>query len=288
MGGSGGDVMGGSGGNLSGGSGGNPIGGQPTGGISGSPTSGGGGNPTGGIGGSPTGGGGNPSGGSGGDPSGGSGGNPSGGSGGDPSGGNGGAETGGAGACDPGTTHSGGTQYCEYTSVDLGNGYHHLLWSNGGGSLCTTVFDDEATFACEWNTSGNFLALTGLMYDATQTPDQIGTFSANFAVTGSGNGLVFIGVHGRMDDPAVESITVDGGTYTVHEDQILGETIIPQYYSIRTERRQCGHISVSEHFSQWADMELPLGKLERVTFVVEGINSDIGSYEFTKATMTAQ
>ena len=320
-----GDPIGGTGGTPFGGSGGTASGGDPTGGIGGSPTGGGGnpiggsggnaagGDPTGGIGGSPSGGSGNPTGGSAGDPGGG--GNPGGGSGGDTAGGGGeagtgGTETGGVGACDPGTTHSGGTEYCEYTSVDLSNGYHHLLWSNGGGSLCTTVFEDEATFACEWDTSGDFLALTGLMYDATLTPDQMGTFSSDFAVTGSGNGLVYIGIHGYMDDPEVEfyiiedwvndpdgsapgvgtnlgTITVDGGTYTVYEDYIYGERIIPLNFSIRTDRRQCGHISISEHFAQWVDMELPLGKLEQVAFLVEGINSS-GSYEFTRATITVE
>jgi len=227
-------------------------------------------------------------------------------------GGSGGAETGGAGPCeDPGTTRSGGTEYCQNSADDLGNGYQYEFWTAGAGSVCMTVYGEEATFKADWSGSGDFLALVGFTHDPPQTPDQIGSLSSDFAVTGSGTGLVFIGVYGTTDNPLAEyyiiedwvndpegtapavgasqgTISVDGGTYTVYWNQLGdGATPLQQYFSIRTEGRQCGRISISEHFSQWADMGMPMGELGRVMLLVEGMQGS-GSYEFTRASVTLQ
>jgi len=46
-----------------------------------------------------------------------------------------------------------------------------------------------------------------------------------------------------------------------------------QYFSVRQVRRQCGHISVSEHFSKWTALGLPLGKLEEAMILMEAQNN---------------
>ena len=145
-----------------------------------------------------------------------------------------------------------------------------------------TVFGDEATFKCNWTDTVEFLALVGLGYDATQTPDEVRTFSPDFAVTGSGSGLVCVGIYGHTKDPLVKchviadwvnepdglaaapdvddgTLVVDGGPDTVYHRTVGdGSTPLRQYYSIRTERRRCGHISIPEPFSQWADKGMPM------------------------------
>ncbi|MBN2195657.1 MAG: glycoside hydrolase family 11 protein [Polyangiaceae bacterium] len=329
------------GGNPTGG-GGNPAGGAATGG--GTPIGGAGGAPAGGVGGLATGGastggsGGAPAGGTrtgggsglatGGASTGGSGGASTGGSGGAPTGGSGGtatggvitggaeaagAETGGAMACDdPGTPRSGGMEFCVMGDDDLANGYHYQFWSSESGSACMTVFGDDATFKCDWSGTHSVLGQVGLSYDATQTPDQIGTFSADFAVTGSATGLVFLGVYGYTTDPRLSfyviedwvndhdgtapvsgaslgTISVDGGTYSVYR-KTVGQSVPPrqEYYSVRTEGRRCGHTSISEHFAQWAELEMPLGLLGQVSLFVDGEYQGSGSIEFTRATVTVQ
>lgn len=223
----------------------------------------------------------------------------------------GGAATAGAGPCeDPGTIHSGGTTYCDNISVDL-DGYHFGIWMNKPESGCMTVFGDEATFKAEWTDASDFFARAGLEYDATLPHDQVGTFSSEFAFTGTGSGAVLIGVHGRMHDPPVDfyiledwvnepdgtlpisyqsrgTITVDGSTYSVYHTQV-GDGATPWYetFSIRTESRHCGHLSISEHLSQWADMGLHMGALASVELYVEGLGGS-GRYEFTRATLTVQ
>jgi len=220
----------------------------------------------------------------------------------------GGEGNGGADACDTGTTHSGGTEYCAYAQGEVGNGYSYMFWTNGGESTCMTVFGDEATFRASWTEAGDVLNLVGLRYDTTRTPDQIGRFSSDFAFTKSGSsGGAYLGIFGRTDDPVVEFyiiedwlgstrptfnpskgiITVDGGTYDVYESAVTGTTIIRQYFSVRTEARQCGHTSISEHFAEWAAREMPLGNLDEVMLLVEGFNGT-GEVEFTKGTVTVE
>jgi endo-1,4-beta-xylanase len=297
----GGDVATGGGvgvGGIGGGTGGaTPSGGESTGGIGGAPVGGSGGGPMGGGGGAPPGGtqtGGAATGGA----------------------GAGGAETGGVqtggtspGPCeDPGTTHAGGTQYCENGSVDLVNGYVFDVWTNATGSGCATVFDDEATFKVDWTGPGDFFARVGLEYDGAPPS---GAISSDFAVTGSGSGLAFIGVHGWMDDPVVEFyiledwvndpdgsppvfgssrgiITVDGGTYDVYHRQVgQGGVLRYETYSVRTESRQCGRISISEHFSEWAAMGLQMGAPTQVKLYIDGIDGT-GSYEFTRGSFSVE
>ena len=175
-----------------------------------------------------------------------------------------------------------------------------------------TVFEDDATFKCDWSDPGDFLCGVGLTYDETQTPDEIGTFSSEFAITGSASAVAFLGIHGWTVDPWVEfyimenwvnepegsppayggfvdTITVGGGTYAVYHGT-MGDGSHPthQYYSIRTEGRQCGYISISEHFSQWASLGLELGQLSEVMLFAEGLSPGSGDYEFTRATVTVQ
>ncbi len=220
----------------------------------------------------------------------------------------GGASNGGAETCDTGTVHDGGTEYCANAQGEVGNGYSYMFWTNGGESTCMTVFGDEATFRANWTEAGDVLNLVGLKYDATRTPDQIGRFSSDFAFTKSGSsGSAYLGLFGRTDDPVVEfyiiedwlgstrpafnpskgTIVVDGGTYDVYESAVSGTTIIRQYFSVRTEARQCGHTSISEHFAEWAARDMPMGNLNEVMLLVEGFNGT-GEVEFTKGTVTLE
>jgi hypothetical protein len=78
----------------------------------------------------------------------------------------------------------------------------------------------------------------------------------------------------------VGTFTVDGGTYNVYtnlrvnQPSIEGDKTFIQYFSIRqdmtTERRQCGTISVTEHFKKWEELGLALGNnIYECKFLVE-------------------
>ena len=177
-------------------------------------------------------------------------------------------------------------------------------------------------FSANWTNVEDFLARVGLSFDQTKTPAQIGTISADFAETktGSTDGLVYVGIYGWTIDPLREyyilddwgttmpagtasdgtprdhvgTITVDDGTYEVwkktrvNKPAITGDNkTFDQYFSIRQTARQCGHVSISEHFSKWIGLGLPLGKLYEAKWLVEAQDST-GTINFTKATVVVR
>ncbi|HEY5374926.1 MAG TPA: glycoside hydrolase family 11 protein [Polyangiaceae bacterium] len=236
-------------------------------------------------------------------------------------GGAGGAAAGGTGggtsaACSVTTPRTGGTQYCSNSIGNVNNGYSYQLWSNGTGSGCMTPYGSDAAFKANWNNSSDFLARVGKGWNETQTYDQLGTISSDFAYTktGSGGGFSFIGIYGWSNNPLIEfyivedwygsgpptgggtkkgSFSVDGGTYNIYQHtqnnqpSIHGNATFPQFFSVRQTPRQCGHISITEHFKEWASLGLTLGKMEEARLLVE-VGGGVGSIDFTTATITVK
>jgi hypothetical protein len=220
-----------------------------------------------------------------------------------------------------GGSQTGGTQVCSNTTANVANtNYSYELWSNGVGSGCMTVFGKDATFKANWSGAGDFLARVGLSFDETKTPSQLGTIGTDFAETQSGTAAYsFIGIYGWSVNPLHEyyivedwfgshptvnslgsgatqvgTITVDGGKYDVYthtqnnQPSITGTATFVQFFSIRQTARQCGHISISDHFSQWAGLGMQLGKMEEARILVEAGGNASGQIDFTTATMTVQ
>jgi endo-1,4-beta-xylanase len=237
--------------------------------------------------------------------------------------GSGGAGTGGntgtggtSSACTPGAPWSGGQPYNANSVGNAGNGYSYQLWFTGGsGSM--TVAGVDAKFSAAWNNPDDFLARVGLTWSSTQTFDQLGTVSADFAHTKTGSaGYSFVGIYGWSVSPIVEyyivedwfgspptadggtkvgTFTIDGGTYDVYQHTQVNQPSVtganatfPQFYSIRQTPRQCGHISITEHYREWATLGLTLGKMEEAKIIVEVGGGGVGSINFTTATVTAK
>jgi hypothetical protein len=92
----------------------------------------------------------------------------------------------------------------------------------------------------------------------------------------------------------VATITVDGAAYDVYKQTmnmagIDGTSPYVQYSSIRQTARQCGHISISEHFKAWAGLSTPLtlGKMYEAVLLVES-GGGTGSIDFTTGSVTVQ
>jgi hypothetical protein len=184
-----------------------------------------------------------------------------------------------------------------------------------------TVYGKDATFGATWDNVEDFLARVGLEFDRTKTHKQIGTISADFAETKTGsNGLVYIGIYGWTVNPLREfyiledwgeikpagtasdgsprtfvgMITVDGENYDVWKKTRVNKPAITgpsetfdQYFSIRQTARQCGRISISEHFTKWEELGLPLGNLTEARLLMEA-QASTGTIEFTTATVTVR
>jgi len=224
--------------------------------------------------------------------------------------------------CPPEPPLEGGQEYCDKElKQDVGNGYGFEIWSEQMGSGCITIYGQEAAFGASWNNVEDFLARVGLNFNQTQTHQQIGNLVADFAhtLTEEGGGLTYVGIYGWTVEPLVEyyilddwgetkpagtasdgtprthegTITVDGATYDVwskfreNKPSIIGDADFYQYFSIRETARKCGRISISEHFRQWEELGIDLGKFHEVKWLAESQNNS-GSIEFTKATVVVE
>lgn len=210
---------------------------------------------------------------------------------------------------------TGGTQHCSSNGSGTVNGLTWTIWSSGSGG-CLTTYGTGGAFKATWNNSGDFLARVGLQWDETKTFDQYGTVTADYAYkkTGSGGGYSYIGVYGWSNSPLVEydivddwfgagpptgggtqkgTLDVDGGTYKIYtntrnnQPSIHGNATFPQFFSVRQTARQCGHISITEHFKKWDSLGMKLGKMYEAKILVEA-GGGSGSTDFTTAMVKAE
>ena len=209
---------------------------------------------------------------------------------------------------------SGGTSHCSSNQSGSVGSQQWTIWSSGGGG-CLITYGSTTAFSATWNNSGDFLARVGLSLGSNKTYDQFGTIAADFAETksGSGGGYSSIGVYGWSVSPLVEwyvtedsyngqgtsgtkkgTFTIDGeGTYNVYQrmqnnqPSIQGTASFPQFISIRTTARTCGHISLTKHFDAWKGMGMTLGKMEEAKVLVEA-GGGSGRIDFPTASVTAQ
>jgi endo-1,4-beta-xylanase len=210
---------------------------------------------------------------------------------------------------------TGGSQHCSSNASGTVDGLAWLLWSSGSGG-CLTTYGVGGALKATWNNSGDFLARIGLQWNETKTFDQYGVVSADFAYTktGNGGGFSYIGVYGWSNNPLVEyyivedwfgrgpptgngtlkgSFDVDGSTYKIYthtqtnQPSLHGTATFQQFYSVRQAPRQCGHVSISDHYAEWASLGMNLGKMSEARVLVEA-GGGVGSIDFTTANVTAQ
>ena len=167
-----------------------------------------------------------------------------------------------------------------------------------------------ASFRTEWNKPHIFLGRIGYYWDEDKPYTDYKNIYCDFNYTRSGRNTAgnysYIGIYGWTRNPLVEyyivedwfgnpqqpdsipvgintiggkivgSFTADGSIYDIivnlriNEASIDGHTSFPQVFSIRRTPRQCGTISVTEHFKKWEELNLPFGnKMYECKFLVE-------------------
>ena len=189
------------------------------------------------------------------------------------------------------------------------------IWTNGGPGYLTTY--GVPAFKASWNNSGDYLGRMGFEWgNAGKAYTAYGTIKADYVFKKSGNAgqYSYLGIYGWSNNPCIEwyivedsfhtmpfntgtapsgTAEVDGGTYNLvlrHTsgtggDRCGGVASWDQYYSIRTQGKQCGTITVSDHFEVWAARGWNLGNLLEVKIVVEAASGQ-GSVDFPVANVT--
>jgi len=222
---------------------------------------------------------------------------------------------GGVDPCTVTTVPSGGTQHTSTNASGSAAGLNWTIWSNGSAGSITTY--STPAFSAAWNNSGDYLARLGLQWNQSKTFDQYGTIAAQYSQkkTGSGGGYSYIGIYGWSVSPCVEfyivddsynrlpvnpgnttnkgTVMIDCGTYTLYTrptsgtggSKCPGTSNWTQFYSIRQTARQCGQITISDHFKAWAAAGMTLGKMDQAQLLVE-VGGGSGSIDFPVASIT--
>lgn len=222
--------------------------------------------------------------------------------------------------CDMKTKLSGGTVYTENDIYPLDNGFNCELWYKGKNGKVTVYDDADCAFKAEWNESGDFIARVGYFWgkeeeDTPSYKDLDGDIHAEYSYTKTGTSYDYslIGVYGWSKDPLVEfyicddsynrmtdpwnttkigSAVIDGATYNIYKGtminmpSVLGDNKnFTQVFSIRQGgERQCGHISVSEHFRAWEKLKITTGPLYDCKIAIE-TGGNKGTIDYHYATM---
>lgn len=229
-------------------------------------------------------------------------------------------------ACTENMGHSGSgtTLTSSYATGDIsGSPYNYEIWYQGGNNSMT--YYSNGTFSAKWSGTDDFLARVGLKYNSTKTHSELGYFTADYSYTKSGTaGYGYIGVYGWTKDPEVEyyivddwfskpstqylgtkmgELEVDGDTYDIYtytrvnQPSVSGTSTFPQFFSVRRNPRQCGHIDISAHFKKWDELfygqtgeggvTLKLGKFYEVKLLAEAGGSANGSIDYSYLAVTA-
>ena len=196
------------------------------------------------------------------------------------------------------TMPTGGTQHSG-NSQGGSNNLAWQIWSNQGSGTLTTF--STPAFTAAWNNSGDYLGRLGFEWgNGGKTYDQYGTITAGFAFkkTGSGGGYSYIGIYGWSTNPCVEwyivddsfgampfspynssqkgTAMIDGETYKLYSNGTNGTggsrcnaSSWTQHWSVRQKARQCGTITISDHFKAWDAAGMKLGNLLEAKILVE-------------------
>ena len=176
------------------------------------------------------------------------------------------------------------------------DGYSYELWKDTGTTSMTLLGGGK--FSCKWSNINNALFRIGKKWDCTKTWQQLGSISVAYNVDYQPNGNSYMCVYGWTRSPLIEyyivdswgswrppggqsrgTINVDGGTYDIYvtdrinQPSIDGTSTFKQFWSVRTEKKTSGTISVDKHFSAWTSKSMQLGLMYEASLTIEGYQS---------------
>nr|ABF66350.1 xylanase [Neocallimastix frontalis] len=199
----------------------------------------------------------------------------------------------------------------------VSDGFSYEIWLDNTGGSGSMTLCSGATFKAEWNAAvnrGNFLARRGLDFGSRKKATDYSyirlDYTATYRQTASASGNSRLCVYGWFQNRGVQGVplveyyiiedwvdwvpdaqgkmvTIDGAQYKIFQMDHTGPTInggsetFKQYFSVRQQKRTSGHITVSDHFKEWAKQGWGIGNLYEVALNAEGWQSS-GIADVTK------
>ena len=209
---------------------------------------------------------------------------------------------------------TGGNTYSGSSVNGTADGLNYGIWATGSGGNIT-VFTSAHAFSASWDSVSDFLAHVGLDFNASKSYTTYGTITAQFVEikSGTAGNWSSIGIYGWMHNPCVEwyinedsfnglyanggaTATIDGATYSMTTSTTTGTNGAnacesghtgswTNMTSTRKTARQCGTVTVSDHFAAWAKQGWSLGSLASVHINVE-VGGGTGGIQFPVANVT--
>lgn len=208
---------------------------------------------------------------------------------------------------------TGGTKHSGNSQGGSGN-LAWQIWTNSGTGNLTTF--SVPAFSASWGGTGDYLGRLGFEWgNSGKAYTSYGKITADFTYkkSGSGGGFSYIGIYGWSSNPCVEfyilddsmgsfpfnpynssqkgTVTIDGETYKLFSNQTNGtggsrcnQSSWSQFWSVRQKARQCGTITVSDHFKAWDGAGMKLGSLMEAKILVE-TGGGSGNVDFAIADM---
>lgn len=176
-------------------------------------------------------------------------------------------------------------------------GYYYEYWKDSGNG--TMTFEDSVVFSCNWDNINKIAFRKGFKTKHPKPYKTLGNITMDYSCIYQPNGDSILAVHGWLVDPLIEfyivesygilkpvqnilpkfTYSIDGATYEFYETTATRQTspneteTYKQYWSIRTQKRSKGTISISEHFKAWEAKGMTSIGIAEICLSVEGTKS---------------